>query len=66
MKRKTININIIREAIANYMFSEGCSCCQGNDHNDHAKKIAELLDVPMYDDGYGYNFNLYQTKQCKN
>jgi hypothetical protein len=62
MKRKTINIDIIREAIANYMYSEGCSCCQGNDHNDHAKKIAELLDVPMYDDESGYNFNLYQTK----
>lgn len=63
MERKTIKIEVIREAIANYIQSEGCGCCQGNDHNDHAKKLAELLDVPMYSDGSGYDFGQFLTKK---
>ena len=62
MGRKTIKIEVIREAVANYMQSEGCSCCDGREHNDDRKKIAELLDVPMYDDGSGYDFSPYLTK----
>lgn len=49
----------LRMAIADYMLSEGCDCCQGNSHNDDAEKIAKLLNVPKYADGYGYDFFKY-------
>lgn len=59
MPRKTIDKDVIRQAIADYMRSEGCSCCEGSDHKDHEKVIAQLLDVPMYDDGSGYDFGQF-------
>lgn len=53
----------IRRAVANYMYSEGCSCCQDTDaHTKHEKKLAELLEVEPYDDNSGYNFSKYRTK----
>jgi len=52
----------IRRAIADYMYSEGCACCEGKDHKDHAEKIAKLLDVPKYEDGSGYNFYQFRNK----
>jgi len=49
----------IRVALANYMSSEGCSCCEDSDHSDHAAVLAKLLDVPEYEDGSGYDFFKY-------
>lgn len=47
----------IRQAVADYMASEGCSCCQDTEKHKAAEKtLAQLLDVPMYDDASGYNF----------
>jgi hypothetical protein len=47
----------VREAIANYMSSEGCSCCRDiEQHKINAEVLAKLLDVPPYEDGSGYNF----------
>lgn len=52
----------LREAIANYMYSEGCSCCQDRDaHIEHTKVLAELLNVPMYDDKSGYDFSKFRS-----
>lgn len=51
----------LRNAIADYMYSEGCSCCQGNDHEEHKKRLAKLLNVPMYSDKSGYNFDKFKT-----
>lgn len=54
----------IRQAIADYMRSEGCSCCQDTKaHKKHEKRLAELLKVEMYDDESGYNFSKYRSKQ---
>lgn len=51
----------VRRAVADYMASEGCSCCRNEEkHEDAARRLAGLLDVPMYDDGSGYDF--YQFK----
>ncbi len=51
---------LLREAVANYMWSEGCSCCRDIDaHKIHKKQLAELLDVPPYKDGSGYDFNQF-------
>lgn len=59
---KTIEIKTIRKAIANYMRSEGCSCCEGQDHEENEKVIAKLLGVPMYDDKSGYDFSKFADK----
>ena len=60
------NIKAIRNAIANYMRSEGCSCCRDIDkHEENKKQLAELLDVEMYDDESGYDFHQYSTNPLK-
>jgi hypothetical protein len=47
----------IRKALSQYIRSEGCSCCRNEDkHREAAVKLAELLDIPKYSDGSGYNF----------
>jgi len=52
----------IRQAVADYMRSEGCDCCRNRPAHDEATRIlAGLLDVPMYDDGSGYDFNQFAT-----
>jgi len=53
----------LRTAIADYMMSEGCSCCESPDHEQHKARIAELLNVPKYPDGDGYNFNKYRSSK---
>jgi methionine aminopeptidase len=53
----------IRRAVADYMASEGCSCCQNREKHEAARKeLAELLDVPAYDDESGYDFPRFRTK----
>lgn len=52
----------LRRAVADYMRSEGCSCCEGLDHDDHKERIAKLLNVRKYPDGSGYDFGPYETK----
>ena len=53
----------LREAVANYMRSEGCSCCQDRDaHREHKKNLAKLLGVRKYSDGSGYDFGKHETK----
>ncbi len=58
------DIKKIRRAVADYMFSEGCSCC--SDYEQHQKdkaKLGKLLDAPMYDDKSGYDFSKFRIKQ---
>lgn len=53
----------IRRAVADYMETEGCSCCRDVDgHKKNAAVLAKLLRVPKYSDGSGYNFAKFQTK----
>ena len=58
-------LKVIREAVANYMLSEGCSCCQGIDHDEDGEVLAKLLNVKKYDDGSGYDFYSYSPKYIK-
>ncbi len=61
-KQEWISVEEIRCAISDYMRSEGCSCCENVDtHEQHEKRIAELLNVPMYDDNSGYDFYQFNT-----
>ncbi len=64
MKKKRISkIEKVRQAVADYMSSEGCSCCRDVDaHNEHTKLLAELLGVEMYQDLSGYYFAKYKSR----
>ena len=63
-ERRTISIKKVREAVANYMQSEGCDCCRDMDaHKKHKKTLAEFLGVPTYDDGSGYDFGSFESKE---
>ena len=54
---------LLRAAVAQYMSSEGCSCCEGPDHDEHKAVLAKLLHVPPYGDGSGYNFGKYVYRE---
>lgn len=54
----------IRQAVADYMQSEGCGCCgNGDAHREHKATLATLLRVPRYHDGSGYDFGRFKTKE---
>lgn len=54
----------IRRAVANYMQSEGCGCCQNTEtHRVHAKVLAKLLRVPMFQDRSGFNFGKFRSQE---
>lgn len=55
----------VRQAIADYMQTEGCSCCRSPRHDDNKEALAKLLRVPKYHDGSGYNFPKFKTKESK-
>lgn len=57
------HIRELRKALADYMNSEGCSCCRGPAHEANAARLAKLLRVPKYADGSGYNFAKYRSKK---
>ena len=56
-------LQAVRQAVADYMRSEGCSCCQDREsHKEHERKLAELLNVPPYPDGSGFDFSVFRSK----
>ena len=59
-----MNLQQIRQAVADYMSSEGCSCCEATEsHNRHEARLAKLLHVPAYKDGSGYCFEKFRSKE---
>lgn len=57
-------IETIRRAVADYMQSEGCSCCRDSEaHKEHAAALAKLLKVPKYKDGSGFDFGRFKTEK---
>lgn len=58
-----VSLELVRRLIADYMYAEGCSCCRKEEEHREAKAaLAELLDVPAYSDGSGYDFYLFRTE----
>jgi hypothetical protein len=53
----------VRNAVANYMRSEGCGCC-GNreDHDKHREILGRLLRAAKYKDGSGHDFRRYERE----
>lgn len=57
-----VSIRTVRRILADYMQSEGCSCCRNDEPHEKAEaKLAKLLGVPKYSDGSGFNFNRFAT-----
>lgn len=57
-------ISEVREAVADYMRTEGCSCCR--DFEGHAinkERLARLLRVDKYSDDSGFDFSKYQSNK---
>lgn len=51
-------VAVIREQVARLHRASGCSCCRDDDAWDAAEKaLAELLAIPEYADGSGYDFS---------
>lgn len=59
------HIKNIRQAVADYMGSEGCTCCRDIEaHERHAAALAKLLRVPKYADGSGYDFRRFRSDRA--
>jgi len=59
---KRTELKELRQAVADYMRSEGCSCCRDIDaHERHAERLAKILNVPRYSDGSGFDFAKFRT-----
>lgn len=60
----TADLARIRQAVADYMASEGCGCCSNAEkHDKHRARLARLLDVPEYTDGSGYDFARFRSRE---
>jgi hypothetical protein len=52
----------LRRLVADYMESEGCSCCRDSEaHEKHAEALAKAIGVRKYSDGSGYDFRRHRT-----
>jgi hypothetical protein len=64
-RRKALNEfrKQVRQAVADYMQSEGCDCCRSvKDHQQHTARLAKLLRVQKYDDSSGFDFQRFRSK----
>ena len=50
---------VLRQAVADYLGSEGCSCCEGDAHGEHRERLAKLLGIRKKDNWY--DFTPYRT-----
>lgn len=58
-------LKALRTAVADYMQSEGCSCCRDYEaHEKHHEALGRLLQVRPVKDGEGlwFDFSKYRTK----
>lgn len=57
-------IKEIRTAFADYVATEGCSCCRDIDgHKEAMDRLGKLLKMTKYKDRSGYNYGKYKTKK---
>lgn len=60
---ENVPVEEVRRLVADYMWSEGCSCCRDSEaHERHAAALGELLGVEKYEVGSGYAFSKYRTQ----
>lgn len=54
----------LRTAVADYMFSEGCSCCRDNEaHDENRATLGKLLGIRPEKDGneLWYDFSKFRS-----
>ncbi len=62
--KKVIDVNVVRNLIADYIASEGCPYCEYPDRRAVAEEaLAKLLGVPKYSDGSGFDFGKFKSKR---
>ena len=55
-------ISDIRNALADYIASEGCACCRNEEaHTEALNRLGKFLKAKKYKDGSGYDFWQYRT-----
>ena len=63
-KMKDRELKELRAVVADYMRSEGCSCCENTEEHQAARaKLAKLLKVPRYKDHSGFDFYRFASKR---
>lgn len=61
--KKVPDFAAMRQAFADYIQSEGCSCCRDSEkHTDAQLRLGKLLRMELYDDKSGVAYNKYCTK----
>lgn len=56
-KRQPTQSDAVRDLVATLWCASGCSCCRDDDAWEKAShELAELLGIPKYDDGSGYDW----------
>lgn len=53
----------VRQALADYIYSEGCDCCRGPEHDEHGARLAKLLRVQQYADSSGFDWPKHRSKK---
>ena len=66
-RRKRVTLADIRRVVADYIASEGCSCCQDTVPHDHARdQLGKMLRAKKVKDWYGdrpgYDFSPFRSK----
>lgn len=63
-KRKPAMVPLaeVRRAVADYIATEGCGCCRGNDHEAYQERLGKMLLVQKYSDCSGRNFSKFRSK----
>jgi disulfide oxidoreductase YuzD len=62
-----LNLIEIRQAVANYMSTEGCGCCVNYEsHEEHKSTLGKLLKMKKYIDGSNYDYRKYVSKENQN
>lgn len=62
-KKAEVSIAEVRQALADYIATEGCSCCQDRDgHQEAMNRLGKLLKMKKNPDGIGYDYSKYKTK----
>ena len=55
-------IEKLKEAFANYVFTEGCSCCEREGHSEYYDIICDILDYDPYEQDEHGNY-IHETKK---
>ena len=57
---------ILRRMVADLTWCSGCACCRDVEGwNLAQQELAHMLDVEPYEDGSGYDFYKYRSKEYR-